>query len=974
MAEYASVSPRKLAAIMISDIHSFSQKMNENKEKALSLLKAYEGLMGILTLRFSGKMVKSVGDFYTIDFSSSVNAVQCALEAQQRLWSYNKDRDASSHIEIRIGIHTGDVLVQNNEIVGDAIQIASLIEALAEPNRILISSDVYQQVKNTIPLNVYSLGKLKLKNIPDPIEIFEVLMDSIPELSAPSKSATLFHERHSIDQAIHKREEEAKEAQRVEEIRRQSIQEQKQKEEEHKKALDELYQKAEAHMKHGNLDEAEKTLEMIEARRSDSPSAQTQTSYASLMEPKAREIHERLNRAKQFLNEGKLGESESELNKIFELEPLHVEAQQILLYIEEQRYKKEQVSKETQQQENTFLDPTQQKISDLLTKVRNHIQKEELQEARYTIREIYHIDPNHYAARQLEEEIRTAEEKRSERLRLQATQKEERDRQWRLEQLRNRLDEKRKQQARKVKEPTHKSFTIPWKSILIAFGIVIVLGIIIYFRDNIFPSTKSIAILPLNGETARASQSPINKALPYLLSYDFASQKGSTVLNPTTTMLFERSGDNVLPLARFLNVRYLLVGSTSIIDSSYTISFKLIDAHDSTIVNSFTTAVTATNIGEMRSKILRNIDDAIGIKAPMPNIRWTNSSDAAIRYLFALSLVPTMNTDILQRCGRLCEAAFMNDQTFCYASRDAAQFYYQLYELEGDPQYVTSAAQNLQKALSCSPNDMMTRLLQAKSLRLSNKVKDAKILLDNIALSEPSISLLYQEQAYIALMQNRQTDAIQYAKKGLILDPKNPWMSFVLGLSNHNAKMYEEALLNYETAIKLGYPERLLTDGYRSYVWLQSGKAERCIQYYRTITEKSLRDYAAFYKIGQAYQHGLKITDAEEWLTKGLKAVQDAIAYDPEDARAHAYAALFFSRLGKFSDGEIEIQKAIELAPADPEILYKAAETYCIQKEKEKSLDYIRKAYSLRYNFGERFNIDLATIASSQEFISAITF
>jgi len=972
MPEYVSVSPRKLAAIMISDIRSFSQKMSEDKEKALALLKAYEGLMGILTLRFSGKMVKSVGDFYTIDFNSSVNAVQCALEAQQRLWSYNKDRDESSRIEIRIGIHTGDVLVQNNEIVGDAIQIASLIEALAEPNRILISSDVYQQVKNAIPLNAYSLGKLKLKNIPDPIEIFEVLMDSIPELSAPSKSATLFHERHSIDRAIHQREEEAKEAQRVEEIRRQSIQEKKKKEEEQKKALEELYLKAENHMEHGNLDEAEKTLEMIEAKKSDTSS--TQTSYASLLEPTARKIHEHLNRAKQHLNDGKLEESEKELNKIFELEPLHVEAQQILLYIEEQRYKKEQVLKEEQQQENTFLDPTQQKINDLLAKVRNHIQKEELQEARYTLREIYHIDPNHYAARQLEEEIRTAEEKRSDRLRLQATQKEEKERQWRLEQLRNRLDEKRKQQMRKAKEPPRKSFTIPWKTILIALGIVFLLGIVIYFWNNIFPSTKSIAFLPLNGETAQASQSPINKALPYLLSYDFATQKGSTVLNPTTTMLFERSGDNVLPLARFLDVRYLLVGSTSIIDSAYKITFRLIDAGDSTTVTSFTTAVTATNIGDVRSKILRNIGDAIGIKVTTPNIHWTNSPDAGTRYLFALSLVPTTNVDILERCGQLCEAAYMNDQTFCSAPRDAAQFYYQLYELKGEPQYAKSATQNLQKALSCSPNDMITKLLQAKSLRLSNKVQEAKTLLDEIALSEPSISLLYQEQAYIALMQNRATDAIQHAKKAITLDPKNPWMSFVLGLSYQTAKMNDEALLNYETALKLGYPERLLNDQYRSFAWLQAGRTDQCIQYYSTVIEKSPRDYAAFYKIGQAYQYALKITDAEEWLIKGLKAVQDAIAYDPEDARAHAFAALFFSRLGKFSDGEIEIQKAIELAPSDPEILYKAAETYCIQKEKEKSLEYLRKAASLRYNFGERFNIDLVTIASSQEFISAITF
>jgi TolB-like protein/class 3 adenylate cyclase len=180
---------RKLAAIMFTDVKDFSKKMGENEIAAMEILKVHDHIMRDVVAKYGGVVIKSLGDSLMVDFPSAVNAVRCAIEAQERFWKYNTNKPEFEKIQIRIGIHLGDVINLGNDIYGDGVNIAARIEAITEPNRICVSAEIYNQVKNKMPVRAYNMGVIDLKNIAEPVEVYQLLLDSIPELSEPSESA-----------------------------------------------------------------------------------------------------------------------------------------------------------------------------------------------------------------------------------------------------------------------------------------------------------------------------------------------------------------------------------------------------------------------------------------------------------------------------------------------------------------------------------------------------------------------------------------------------------------------------------------------------------------------------------------------------------------------------------------------------------------------------------------------------------------
>jgi adenylate cyclase len=96
---------RKLAAIMFTDVRDFSKKMSENEIAAMELLKVHDSLVRDVVLKFGGTVIKSLGDSFMVDFSSAVNAVRCAIEAQEQFWNYNHGKSDFDKIQIRVGIH-----------------------------------------------------------------------------------------------------------------------------------------------------------------------------------------------------------------------------------------------------------------------------------------------------------------------------------------------------------------------------------------------------------------------------------------------------------------------------------------------------------------------------------------------------------------------------------------------------------------------------------------------------------------------------------------------------------------------------------------------------------------------------------------------------------------------------------------------------------------------------------------------------
>jgi len=165
---------RKLSAIMMADISGFSRMMGANEEATVDRIQDFHRRVKILVEQFEGRVVDTAGDSVFGEFDSVVNAVRCACEIQQEQSAENANRSVDGRIQTRIGIHLGDVIVEDYRVYGDGVNIAARLEPLAEPGGICISEAVYQQVRSKLDLRFEDLGLRELKNIEHPIRLYKV--------------------------------------------------------------------------------------------------------------------------------------------------------------------------------------------------------------------------------------------------------------------------------------------------------------------------------------------------------------------------------------------------------------------------------------------------------------------------------------------------------------------------------------------------------------------------------------------------------------------------------------------------------------------------------------------------------------------------------------------------------------------------------------------------------------------------------
>jgi adenylate cyclase len=159
---------RRLTTILCADVEGYSRLMEADEQATLGSLRRHRAAMVALVERHDGRIVNTWGDAVIAEFSSVVEAVQCAAEVQQELSGYDRDRPEGQRIKFRIGINLGDVMVEGADIYGDGINVAARLQELAEPGGILISGPVYDQVRNKLPIAFEYLGNQQVKNLTTP--------------------------------------------------------------------------------------------------------------------------------------------------------------------------------------------------------------------------------------------------------------------------------------------------------------------------------------------------------------------------------------------------------------------------------------------------------------------------------------------------------------------------------------------------------------------------------------------------------------------------------------------------------------------------------------------------------------------------------------------------------------------------------------------------------------------------------------
>jgi adenylate cyclase len=175
MTEYKT--NRKLAAIFSADVKGYSRLMADDEEATVFTINAYRNVMTELITAHHGRVVDAKGDNVLAEFASVVDAVRCAVQVQKELKERNAGLDESRRMEFRIGINLGDVIEEKETIYGDGVNVAARLEGLADGGGICISGTAFDQVKNKFPVGYEYRGKQSVKNIPDPVRTYRVLMD-----------------------------------------------------------------------------------------------------------------------------------------------------------------------------------------------------------------------------------------------------------------------------------------------------------------------------------------------------------------------------------------------------------------------------------------------------------------------------------------------------------------------------------------------------------------------------------------------------------------------------------------------------------------------------------------------------------------------------------------------------------------------------------------------------------------------------
>jgi len=168
-------TPRKLAAIMMADIAGFSRLMERDESATFARLQHLRDAVTQPKIdAYGGRLVKTTGDGFLVEFASATDALCCALDIQRDLTAREAERSTDDRMRLRIGINVGDIIVDGDDIAGDGVNIAARLETLALPGGICISGTVREQIHDDLGIALSDLGPQKLKNITREVRAFAV--------------------------------------------------------------------------------------------------------------------------------------------------------------------------------------------------------------------------------------------------------------------------------------------------------------------------------------------------------------------------------------------------------------------------------------------------------------------------------------------------------------------------------------------------------------------------------------------------------------------------------------------------------------------------------------------------------------------------------------------------------------------------------------------------------------------------------
>jgi len=172
MKNAASVVQRRLAAFFSADVAGYTRLMNADEAGTLRLLTSHRETTDRLIQQHGGRIANTAGDSILAEFSSAVEALQCALGIQERIAAVHEQVPEERQVSFRIGLHVGEAMVRNGDLFGDGVNVAARMQALAEPGTVCLSGSAHEYARRVLPIVFEDLGPQSVKNLEAPIRAF----------------------------------------------------------------------------------------------------------------------------------------------------------------------------------------------------------------------------------------------------------------------------------------------------------------------------------------------------------------------------------------------------------------------------------------------------------------------------------------------------------------------------------------------------------------------------------------------------------------------------------------------------------------------------------------------------------------------------------------------------------------------------------------------------------------------------------
>jgi len=914
---------------MFTDIKSFSKKMAESEDLAMRLLRVHDDTLKAAIEKYEGKIIKAIGDAFMVDFSSAVNAVKCAIESQEEFYKYNKGKTELEKIEVRIGVHLGDVITDGNDIFGDGVNIAARIEAVTEPNRICISQDVYSQIKNKMQVKTFHMGSIDLKNIPEPMEVYEILLDHIPEYATPSKSAQQMPSKKAAERTTKR---EAKEAEKVEVA---------------KKKADEDRQKAEAET--------------------------------------AEKVQKLLAKAEALVKEGNFDGAEKELNEIFKHVAFHAGAQMLQARVEEEKQRRgdEERKKAAAQRK------VKQQVGELMEVALKLADDGKYAEALDKLQEIFQIDAEDEDAKALEARVKEEAKKQP-----PPEVKSEPSEAAQAPQVPTVADESRKEQAVAVPEeeipvqaqpaPPHRRQVglkqkekklSPALRNLIIVGVVGILGYLFFpaIQKVLFPRDTSIVVVPFALAGAESDTAGLGTAIASILEEDLAAFKGLVVIKTGNL-----EGKRLVPsqLAADLHARYIVSGQIVSVSPRFSARLRLSNAAETGPSEEWTVEGDSYSLNTLRSGVVSRVLQRMELESESKELQFL-SGDPAVNelYLRATWYASRLNRDDVSRAEALFREILAADSSFVPAYSGLGRTLLRKFKIDGerDKSLLRDAADAAIRARGISPNSPSAFEVLGTAYRAAGRLSVAAKTLEQLLEISPGNAQAHRQVSLLALAEGDYDRAFQFASKAVLLDPNNPESHEVMGHAFYFKQQLTSAEKEYDQAISLGSSSYLVTTRYKLAVWGAGLSPEPAAQYCNRLLREDSTNYVVRYWIGRAYMLSGIWSEAKKHLEPGAETLKKILEFSPADINAHTYLALYYARLGESANGQVEIDKAMELSGQSTITMYRKAQFYAIQSDKKaEALEWLQKAIRQEYILSEVINPDFAFLLKDPEFAQAI--